>query len=158
VAKKNKKDKKVKKAARKADKKINTSSKASELVRKAGETIVSHPAVAEVVAATLVAAAAALKNPKKAQALAIAAGDDLQALTKEAAAKGSALWALALEVGRKSLETFDLAPAGPAARRKPAARKAPAVRKAPAARKASAGRKPAARKPSAARRTTPKKG
>jgi hypothetical protein len=153
VAKKAKKDKK---AAKKADKKLNKQSKAAELASKAGAAIVSHPAVSEIVAATLVGAAAALKNPKKALALANAAGDDLQALTKEAATKGSALWALALEVGRKSLETLDLVPAeAPAKRRaarKPAARKAAAVGKPAAKRKAAGTRKPSAKRKAPAKK------
>ena len=141
MAKKSKKEKK----AKKAEKKLRKTSKAAELASKAGAAIVSHPAVSEIVAATLVGAAAALRNPKQARALANAAGDNLEALGKEAADKGSALWALALEVGRKSLETLDLVPADKPAKsrtvtkRKPAAkRKSPTKRKAAAAKKAPA--------------------
>ena len=118
--------------------------KAGKAARKAGAAIASHPAVAEVVAAALVGAAAALRNPKKARALANAGSDKLEALGKDAADKGSALWALALEVGRKSLETLDLVPgAGSAAKRKPAARRKPAAKRKPAAAK----RKAPAKKP-----------
>ena len=145
-----KKSKKDKKASKKADKKLKKTSKAAELATKAGAAIVSHPAVSEIVAATLVGAAAALRNPKKARALANAAGDNLEALGKEAADKGSALWALALEVGRKSLETLDLVPAEAPAKRRTAARK-------PAARKPAAKRKPAASKPAARKSATRKK-
>lgn len=171
MAKKSKKDKKDKKA-KKADKKLKLSSKISRAASKAGATITSHPAVSEVVAAALVGAAAALRDPKKARQLANAGSDKLEALGKEAAERGSALWALALEVGRKSLETLDLVPAEeparparpaarPAARRKPAARK-PAVTRKTAAAKPAAVRKPAARrttarKPAASRKAPPKK-
>ena len=135
-----KKDKKTKKkAAKKAAKPMGVTAKAGKAARKAGAAIAGNPAVAEVVAAALVGAAAALRNPKKARALANAGSERLEALGKDAANKGSALWALALEVGRKSLETLDLVP--PEKTAKPAAK-----RKAPAARKPAAKRKSAARK------------
>jgi len=106
-----KKDKKTKKkAAKKAAKPMGVTAKAGKAARKAGAAIAGNPAVAEVVAAALVGAAAALRNPKKARALANAGSERLEALGKDAANKGSALWALALEVGRKSLETLDLVP------------------------------------------------
>ena len=57
----------------------------------------------EVVAATLVAAAAALRNPKKAQALALEAADDLKKAAKSGV-DGGALWQLALDVARKSID------------------------------------------------------
>ena len=140
----NKKDKK--KAAKKADKKLKGAAKAKTVARKAADAVAAHPAVAEVVAAALVGAAAALKNPRKARALAESAGDSLEKLGKEAAGKGSALWSLALEVGRRSLETLDLAPekkaeklARSAAPKRPAAPRKPPAKKVPA-------RKPAARK------------
>ena len=149
--KKDKKDKAEKKArkARKAEKQSRPS-KASEVARRASVAIINHPAVAEIVAATLVGAAAALRNPKKAKALAAAAGDDLQALTKEAAQKGSALWTLALDVGRKSLETLELVPPDAPTRSAPA-------KKAAAAKKPRA-RKPATRKPAAVKKAPVKKG
>jgi hypothetical protein len=57
----------------------------------------------EVVAATLVAAAAALRNPKKAQALALEAADDLKKAAKSGV-DGGALWQLALDVARRSID------------------------------------------------------
>ena len=145
VAKKTKKEKKEKKAAKKAGKSIGVTAKVGKAARKTGAAIASNPAVAEVVAAALVGAAAALRNPKKARALANAGSDKLEALGKEAADRGSALWALALEVGRKSLETLDLGPVATAA--KPVAK-----RKTPAARKPATKRKPAARKKAPAKK------
>ena len=59
----------------------------------------------EVVAATLVAAAAALRNPQKAQALALEAADDLKKAAKTGV-DGGALWQLALDVARKSIDTL----------------------------------------------------
>jgi hypothetical protein len=53
-------------------------------VRKVVRKVAKDPMTTEVVAATLVAAAAALRNPKKARALALEAGDDL----KKAATSG----------------------------------------------------------------------
>ena len=61
-----------------------------------------NPMVQEVVAAALVATAAALKDTKKARAMAEDAGDQLQGLAAEGAQKGKALWALALEVARRA--------------------------------------------------------
>ena len=84
---------KIKKAAGKAGK------RAAKLVQ-------DHPVAAEVVAAALVAAAAALKDPAKARAMAAAAADELTAMGKDAASKGSALWKLALDIGRHSVEAL----------------------------------------------------
>jgi hypothetical protein len=96
----------------------------------------------------LVGAAAALRNPDKARKLATAAGDNLEKIGKDAAEKGSALWGLALEVGRRSMETLDLVPTAKPARktaREPVAKKAAAARKAPAAK--AAGKAPARKAP-----------
>lgn len=71
-----------------------------------------NPLVADVVAAALVATAAALKDSKKARQLAEQGGDELAKLKSAGEAKGSALWTLALEVGRQALKTLvDEAPA-----------------------------------------------
>ena len=70
-----------------------------------------NPVVAHVVAAALVATASALKDSKKAQRLAAEAGDELEKLSKKGAERGSALWQMALEIGRRSLE--ELAESGP---------------------------------------------
>ena len=65
-----------------------------------------NPAAAEVVAATLVAAAAALRNPKKAQALALEAADDIKRAARSGVDSGEALWKLALDVARRSIDAL----------------------------------------------------
>lgn len=72
-------------------------------VVKGAKKIAQHPMATEVVAATLVAAAAALRNPKKAQALALEAADDLKKAAKSGV-DGGALWQLALDVARRSID------------------------------------------------------
>lgn len=72
-------------------------------VRKVVKKVAKDPMTTEVVAATLVAAAAALRNPKKARALALEAGDDLKKAATSGV-KGSALWQLALDVARRSID------------------------------------------------------
>jgi hypothetical protein len=72
-------------------------------VRKVVKKVAKDPMTTEVVAATLVAAAAALRNPKRAQALALEAGDDLKKAATSGV-KGSALWQLALDVARRSID------------------------------------------------------
>jgi hypothetical protein len=67
--------------------------------------LASNPAVAEVVAATLVAAAAAMRSPDKARAMAAAAAEELESVGENAKERGSAMWALALDVARRSLES-----------------------------------------------------
>ena len=112
-----------------------------------------NPLVADLVAATLVATAAALKDSKKAQRLAASAEDELEQLTRRGSQRGQALWEMALDIGRKSLDALsgDEAPtakkkAKPRAKAKPkaAAAKAapkrakstPKARKSPAKRQA----------------------
>ena len=72
-------------------------------VRKVVKKVAENPMTTEVVAATLVAAAAALRNPKKAQALALEAADDLKKAAKSGV-DGGALWQLALDVARRSID------------------------------------------------------
>ena len=57
-------------------------------------------------AAALVATAAALKDSKRAHALAADAADELTKLSKSSSKTGSAMWQLALQVGRQSLEAL----------------------------------------------------
>ena len=45
-----------------------------------------------------------MKDSRKAQRLAAEAGDELEKLSKKGAERGNAMWQLALEVGRRSLE------------------------------------------------------
>jgi hypothetical protein len=72
-------------------------------VVKGAKKLAKNPMTTEVVAATLVAAAAALRDPKKAKALALSAADDLKKAAKSGA-DGGALWKLALDVARSSID------------------------------------------------------
>jgi len=65
-----------------------------------------NPLVADVVATALVATAAALKDSRKARQLAEQAGDELQALAAGGAERGNAMWQLALDVGRRAIDTL----------------------------------------------------
>ena len=77
--------------------------------------------VADIVAAALVATAAALKDSKKAQRLAADAGDELTKLSRAGAKKGSALWDMALQIGRESLDALASDSAPKRVKSKPAA-------------------------------------
>lgn len=99
VAKDKKKDKKDK-GARKLKKAKRTATTAARKIADWSQ----NPLVADIVAAALVAAAAAMKDSRKAQRLAAEAGDELEALSKKGAERGNAMWQLALEIGRRSLE------------------------------------------------------
>jgi hypothetical protein len=94
----------VKKAAPRASKiqKVAKAAKVQKVV-KGAKKLAQNPMTTEVVAATLVAAAAALRDPKKAKALALEAADDLKKAAKSGA-DGGALWKLALDVARRSIE------------------------------------------------------
>lgn len=70
------------------------------------KAITENPLVADVVAAALVATAAALKDSDKARRLASDAGDQLDAVSKAGAKQGNAMWELALDIGRRTLETL----------------------------------------------------
>jgi hypothetical protein len=70
------------------------------------KSVVMSPMMAEVVAAALVATAAALKDSKKARQLAAQAGNELEKLAKEGSEKGNAMWQLALDIGRRSLDAL----------------------------------------------------
>ena len=74
-------------------------------VVKGAKKIAQNPMTTEVVAATLVAAAAALRDPAKAKALALSAADDLKKAAKSGA-DGGALWKLALDVARRSVDAI----------------------------------------------------
>jgi hypothetical protein len=93
------KDKKKKK-----DKKSGKSggSKATDTLK----ALAKNPMVADVVAAALVATASALKDSKRARALASDAAEELGKLSKSGAKSGEALWEMALAIGRRSLETL----------------------------------------------------
>jgi hypothetical protein len=72
---------------------------------KAAKDLAKSPAASEIIAATLVAAAAALRDPRKARALASEAADDLKQAAKKGV-EGGALWQLALDVARSSIDTL----------------------------------------------------
>ena len=76
-----------------------------EKVVKGAKKIAANPATTEIVAATLVAAAAALRDPRKARALASEAASDLKQAARSGV-DGGALWQLALDVARRSIDTI----------------------------------------------------
>jgi hypothetical protein len=99
------KDKKKKK---KDSKKGNGSAlgKAPKKAAKRLKAISQNPLVADVVAAALISMAAALKDSDKARRIASDAGDQLGELSKKSAKQGNAMWDLALDIGRRTLETL----------------------------------------------------
>ena len=111
----------VAKDKKKKKKKDSSASDAAAKVTKRLRDISRNPLVADIVAATLVGAAAALKDSKKAQRLASDAGKDLEDLAQKSAQRGNVLWQLALDVGRQSLEALagDEAPKARKAKPKP---------------------------------------
>ena len=98
-------------------KKVTGKAKVAKVV-KGAKKIAQNPMTTEVVAATLVAAAAALRDPTKAKALALSAADDLKKAAKSGA-DGGALWKLALDVARRSVDAIGKEGA-PARAKKPA--------------------------------------
>ena len=70
------------------------------------QALTQNPLVADVVAAALISMAAALKDSDKAKKLASDAGDQLNAMSKAGAKQGNAMWDLALDIGRRTLETL----------------------------------------------------
>jgi hypothetical protein len=96
------------KKSKKGKKKGNGWAKA-QAPKKAAKTLKAlseNPVVADVVAAALVSMAAALKDSDKAKRLASDAGDQLSAMSKAGAKQGGAMWDLALDIGRRTLETL----------------------------------------------------
>jgi hypothetical protein len=126
----------------KKKKKDKKSSQASFVAEKATETLRNfsrNPLVADVVAAALVATAAALKDADKARRLAANAGEELEGLAKNSARRGSAMWKLALDIGRQALDEIGgstKAPKSARASAKPKSVKKPAARSAKKAKKA----------------------
>ena len=102
MAKDKKKEKKVKKTQ-----KSGAAAKPAKTAAKKIKQWADNPLVADIVAAALVASAAALKDSRKAQLLAAEAGDEIEKLSKKGADRGSALWQMALEIGRRSLEELN---------------------------------------------------
>ncbi|HEV2594289.1 MAG TPA: hypothetical protein VGU01_03720 [Sphingomicrobium sp.] len=101
----------VPKDKKKKDKKHKKSdevvlSKAPKKAAKGLQAITQNPLVADVVAAALISMAAALKDSDKARRIASDAGDQLAELSKKSAKQGNAMWDLALDIGRRTLETI----------------------------------------------------
>ncbi|HVU31447.1 MAG TPA: hypothetical protein VHE36_13705 [Sphingomicrobium sp.] len=124
------------------------------------KALAKNPLAADIVAAALVATASALKDSRRARALASEVGDELSKLSKEGTRQGEALWDMALKIGRRSLEalTSDDASKSANAKPKPAAKpkaKAAAKPKAKAAPKPRG--KPASKPKAAAGKTSKKK-
>jgi prophage DNA circulation protein len=80
--------------------------KAPKKAAKSLQSLTQNPLVADVVAAALVSMAAALKDSDKARRLANDAGDQLSDLSKTGAKHSGAMWDLALDVGRRTLEAL----------------------------------------------------
>jgi hypothetical protein len=70
------------------------------------KALAENPVVADVVAAALVGMASALKDSDKARRLASKAGDELGKMAKSNARQGGAMWDLALNIGRQTLDTL----------------------------------------------------
>jgi hypothetical protein len=100
------KDKKKKNGKKSDDKKRkkDKQSAAGPSVTAKLDALTRNPLVAEVVSVALIAMASALKDSKKARQLASEAGDEISKLAKEGAERGNALWDMALQIGRRSLE------------------------------------------------------
>lgn len=80
--------------------------KAPKKATKTLKALSANPLVADIVAAALVGMAAALKDSDKARKMAGKAGDQLDKMSKTSARKGNAMWDLALDIGRQTLETL----------------------------------------------------
>ena len=99
---------KHKKSKKKSKKDENGSAlaKAPKKVSKSLKALSQNPLVADVVAAALVSMAAALKDSDKARRLASDAGDQLGAMSRKGSKQGNAMWDLALDVGRRTLDAL----------------------------------------------------
>lgn len=102
------KKKQLDKKSKKGKKKLAGSSlaKAPKKAAKSLQALTQNPLVADVVAAALISMAAALKDSDKAKKLASDAGEQLNAMSKAGTKQGNAMWDLALNIGRRTLETL----------------------------------------------------
>lgn len=96
------------------------------------KALAENPLLADIVAAALVATASALKDSKRARALASDTGDELSKLTKAGSERGSALWDMALQIGKRSLEALNSETQGPKTKAASAQKKAPKKKQAAA--------------------------
>jgi hypothetical protein len=108
VPKDKKKKQKDPKDNKKHGKKVGSAAatKAPKKAAKSLQALSQNPMVADVVAAALVAMGSALKDSEKAKRLANDASDQLNALSKAGAKQGNAMWDLALDIGRRTLDTL----------------------------------------------------
>jgi len=156
VAKDKKKNKKSKKKGVLA---AVSSSKAGKRIK----AMTGSAQIADVVATALVATAAALKDSNKARRLAVSAGDELTALSKKGAEQGNAMWQLALDIGKRAMESLvgDETPKRATKRATPGkaatSRKKAATPRKAAAKKAATPRKAAVKKAVPRKAATPKK-
>jgi len=101
------KDKKKKqKQDEKADKGKKKGKSGPAKAVKTVKALAENPLVADIVAAALVGMAAALKDSDKAKKLAGKAGEHLGKMNKTSAKQGGAMWDLALNIGRQTLEAL----------------------------------------------------
>lgn len=77
----------------------------------------SRPEVSEIVAAALVGAAAALRDPAKARQLAASVGEEIEQAAKGAAGQGAAIWQLAMDVAKRSVDALGAVAKGDSKRR-----------------------------------------
>ena len=103
---KDKKKKKEKKEKKHAHESGLVLGKGAKKAGKGLQAIAQNPLVADVVAAALISMAAALKDSDKARRIASDAGDQLGEMSKKGAKQGNLMWDLALEIGRKTLDTL----------------------------------------------------
>jgi hypothetical protein len=71
------------------------------------KALAGNPLLADIVAAALVATASALKDSKRARALASDTADELEKLAKAGSERGNALWDMALQIGRRGMEALN---------------------------------------------------
>ena len=100
------KDKKKRDKKDKKKRGVSSLSKTPKKAVKSLQALSSNPLVADVVAAALVSMAAALKDSEKAKRLANDASDQLSDISKKSAKQGGAMWDLALDIGRRTLEAL----------------------------------------------------
>ena len=102
------KDKKKDGKGKKDKKKGNGAllAKAPKKAAKSLKELTQNPLVADVVAAALIGMAAALKDSDKARKLATDAGDELGAMSRKGAKQSGAMWDLALDIGKRTLEAL----------------------------------------------------
>ena len=102
------KDKKKDGKPKKDKKKVNGAAlaKTPKKAAKSLKQLSQNPLVADVVAAALIGMAAALKDSDKARKLADDASDELGAMSKKGAKQSGAMWDLALDIGKRTLQTL----------------------------------------------------